>query len=354
SGLGRPREEHDPVRDVIGHQPLEQGMLALPGMNCDRTARRSHRECLLDQVAQHGTTQQDLGRQQASRFAGPGVDHQVESRRRHGSPPRGVRTLSKSDGRERLPRQAAPQGFLLPWKPAKEPSLPRGPGSLAHCRRLPRRADRGKPPHRGSQGDSQIDPPTQQPVPQPHGHPEEVCDQPESPQVLPREQEAVADRQRVAALDSHFRPEGAKAPMAGDGSGLVIPLEAGHPAAKAQVEILDPSREVDGIVPAKREELAAVDGKHGTRDAVRSARSSTRSWPGTRHIPWTSPNFDRTLVLIPSYSRPSNDQQSGAENNASSWFSNTLSKGPTALGASFTSLFKSRTTGSSNAVKTRL
>ena len=280
-------------------------------------------------MAEHGTAQHDLGRKQAAGPAGPSVDHQVESRRRHESPPCEFRSLSKV----RQPRATPSQrGAARPFTTIEtgERTLP---AARSRTRRRPSaaasRADCGKPPHRGSQADSQIDPPTQQPVSQPRRHPEEVCEQPESPQVLPREQEAVANRQRVAAIDSQFGPEGAEAPMIGDGLGLVIPLEAGHPAAEAQVEVLDPSREIDR--DRSRQAPGTCGGRRPARDPPPpSGRPCPRrcSWPGTRHIPWTSPNLVRTRVLIPSYSRPSKDQQSGAENNASSWFSNTPSKDP--------------------------
>ena len=95
-------------------------------------------------------------------------------------------------------------------------------------------------------------------------------------------QEAVPDRQAVAS-----RPGPAPARTSrtrGDRRRTRArnTLVAGHPAAEAQVEVLDPPGEVDRVVPAELQELPAIDGQDraGRRGQVglveRLARSRAR------------------------------------------------------------------------------
>ena len=95
--------------------------------------------------------------------------------------------------------------------------------------------------------------------------------------------------------------ERAEALVIGDRLRHVIAPIAGHPAAEPQVEVFDPAGEVDRVVPAELQELAAIDRQHrpGRGGQVALVDDTSRS-PGTRHIPWTRPNRVRTRVLIPS------------------------------------------------------
>ncbi len=72
----------------------------------------------------------------------------------------------------------------------------------------------------------------------------------------------VAAGQLVAPPLAQLRLERAEALVIGDRLRHVIAAIAGHPAAEPQVEVFDPSREVDRVVAAEREELAAIDGQH--------------------------------------------------------------------------------------------
>ena len=73
----------------------------------------------------------------------------------------------------------------------------------------------------------------------------------------------------MARLSHSIEPErGAErrqAPVIGDRPGLVVTSVAGHPAAEAQVEVLDPPREDRPDRTPHRQELLAIDGQHRPR-----------------------------------------------------------------------------------------
>ena len=169
-------------------------------------------------------------------------------------------------------------------------------------------------------------------------------------EVLPGEEQRVPRRQAVAPRAAEGRAERAEAPVIGDRLGHVIPLPAGHPAPEAEVEVLDPagedrsgrSRRAPGTSPGRRP--APARPRPSGRDGRRA-----RSCPGTRHIPWTRPNRGPDPrphpLVFAAVERPA---VRGREEGVGVRRRTAESSGPTAPGSSFTSLFSSRTTGSSS------
>ncbi len=133
---------------------------------------------------------------------------------------------------------------------------------------------------------------------EPRRQPREMCREPPAVEGSSRRTAtySCAARRSQPALPN-AGPNERETPVKGDRRGNVIALPAGHPAPKSEVEILDPAREIDGVVTAQRQELRAVDRQHRPRrrGQVPAGRARLRS-PARG----TSPAQSRTAYALAS------------------------------------------------------
>ena len=207
----------------------------------------------------------------------------------------------RASGRSQLARRDSRRDS--PLKPPKERLLPLDPIPLPHRQRAPGRQTRDalgtRPPN---SPDAKLNRPRTSAYAEPDRQPERNERNSRAPPVFFHMKiKRIPAGQLVAPPLSQLRLERAESPVIGDRLRHVVAPIAGHPAAEPQVEVFDPAGEVRSG-RNRRAPGTCGDRRPAPARPRRSGLAGryTSSKPGTRHIPWTSPNRVRTRVRIPS------------------------------------------------------
>ena len=243
-----------------------------------------------------------LAGERAARAPRAGVDHQVRGRSGHRSPPCGM--APRRLGRSSIAPPEVTVGPAHHRNRRKNASCRAGPAARPDRQRAPRRERPGRAGQRPRRAPARTSPRrAARRVQQPGREPGQVRGEPPAAQVLPGEDQACSAR---PGGRSPSRPKAGpnepKPAVIGHRLGHVIPLPAGHPAAEAEVEVLDPAGEVERVVAAERQELRAGrrPGPARPRPSGRAGRRRPRG-PARGTSPGPGRTGVRTRVRIPSY-----------------------------------------------------